>query len=626
MAPGPGGIFLADALRPRKVSEFENAEELRQYLIRMVSLQRERNQSGIIADFSRQDFHGDLKFARIGSGSIGGKARGIAFINALLARSDLCAKFPGVNIQIPRTVVVGTDIFDEFVDSNDLHGISRQRLSDKEIVQRFRQGRFPPGFLKDLKALLEQVHFPLAVRSSSLLEDSQFQPFAGLYSTYMLANNDNSGDARLRQLLQAIKYIFASAFFRDAILYSEATGNRPEEEKMAVIIQQLAGRRYGHYFYPTFSGVAQSYNFYPMGYMKPEEGIAMAALGLGRTVVEGGNTVRFSPRFPRVNPQFTSLKELLNSSQHDFYALDLHRGSGTLEAQEAGTLVRLPLTVAEEHGTLNFVGSTFSAPDNRLYDGLHHQGLRVVTFANILKHGVFPLAEILSELLRMAEKGMGTAAEIEFAVNLDPRRETKDEFHFLQVRPLVLTDSLVDINTEQMTPDEALCYSEHVLGNGIFRVELVLWVDPGDFAPERSRQVAELVGQENARLAREGERCLLLGPGRWGSSDPWLGIPVTWPQISQALAVIEVGDSRFNAEPSQGSHFFQNLTSMRIGYFTVHPKYPRDWINWELLRRQPLVRKWDCLRLSRPQKPLVVSMDGRSGKGVISLENINEDF
>ncbi len=614
-----GEFVLVDTLRPRKVNEFRDSEELRDYLIQCISRQRELSQRGQIGEYSRTHFNQKLDFSRIGKGSLGGKARGLAFVNALLAQHNLEHKFPDVRIRIPQSFGVSTDVFDQFVLDNNLQDVIQNGLSDAEIIEHFQQGRFSDEFREDMRVFVTEVRYPLAVRSSSLREDSQFQPFAGLYHTYMLANNAPDTEVRLEQLLKAIKLIYASAFFEEAVMYSDATAHRWEEEKMAVILQKLSGRRYGGYFYPVLSGVAQSWNFYPVSYMKPEDGIVLLALGLGRTVVEGGTTVRFAPRYPRLPAGYGSIDEMVSNSQREFFALDMSSGNRQLQVDEVDTLASLQLDVAEADDTLNLVGSVYSAADNRVYDGVHREGTRLVTCAAILKHKQQPLPEILQEILRITERGMGTSVEIEFAYDIDPEGVEKPQFTLLQVRPLVLDDNLIEVEVVAADRQDTLCWSEHVLGNGSYQLDKLLWVELDQFEPENSRSVADDIAALNQKLLDSNEHCLLIGPGRWGSTDPWLGIPVTWPHICQARAIIEVGMPEISSDPSQGSHFFQNLTSMRIGYFTVHPRYPDDWINWKWLRKQPVAASKGCVRLTRLKTPLTVRMDGRSGCGVIEI-------
>ncbi len=612
-----GEFELAESLRPRQVSEFNDAEALRRFLIACISEQRDLKQRGQIGEFSRLHFNPKLDFSRIGQGSLGGKARGIAFINTLLQRHNLQEHFPGIGIGIPQTFCIGTNPFDDFINDNELQDVIQSDMSNAEICSAFLGGRFRDEFREDLQVFVKEIHYPLAVRSSSLREDLQFQPFAGLYHTYMLPNNQRDPADRLEQLLQAIKLVYASAFFREAVMYGNATAHRWEEEKMAIILQRVAGRRLGDHFYPTLSGVAQSWNFYPVSYMKPEDGSAQLALGLGRTVVEGGTTVRFAPRYPRLPAGYGSLEEMRLNSQNQFYAIDMNSGDRPLTAGDDETLATLPLSVAEADGVLNSVGSVFSTSDNRVYDGVNREGVRLVTCANILKHRQYPLPEILADVLRIAERGMGTSVELEFAFDVDPAGEAEPQFTLLQVRPLVLDDARIEVEVGEQGRGRALCWSEHVLGNGSYFLDRVLWVDPERFKPESSVDTAAVVATFNQQLLERNERCLLIGLGRWGSRDPWLGLPVTWPEICQAQTIIEVGLPDLNPEPSQGSHFFQNLTSMRVGYFTVHPRYPDDWIDWDWLRSQPEATVRDAVCLTRLEQPLEVRMDGRSGQGVI---------
>lgn len=607
---------LARKLRPRKVAEFETPEDLRRDLLASIAEYRREQSETLVADFDPETFDPTANFfTRVGGGSLGGKARGLAFVRFMLNYHGATRRFPGVNINVPQAMVLATDVFDEFLDSNDLRGFALECQDDDELHRRFLAGRLPYRVIESLEVFLEGVRWPLAVRSSSLLEDSQYQPFTGVYETFMLPNVSPSRDERLDQLVTAILRVYASTFTRHAKDYLRATPYRMEQEKMAVVIQRVVGAAHDKRFYPDFSGVARSRNFYPMAPLRSEDGIAVVALGMGRGVVDGERCLAFCPRAPRNITQFSSVEDILANSQREFWAIEL----GAHDDPEADAMreSRFTLDVAEGDGTLYALGSTYSHENHAVYDGLSRAGVRLVTFAPILKHGVFPMAEVLDLLLDLGQRGMNRPAEIEFAARLSNRDDVPHEFAFLQMRPLTLAneDETPDVNE----PDVAKLVVESpcVLGNGTIRdVRDVVVVDFHRFDRSKSRDAAAEVARFNARLLGEGRPYLLIGVGRWGSTDPWLGIPVTWDQISGARAIVESGFRDFRVQPSQGSHFFQNLTSFQIGYFTVNAGEGRvDW-DW-LSERTPASEGAGLVKHLRFDEPVVVLMDGRRGRGVI---------
>lgn len=607
---------LAEQLRPQKVAEFADSEELRERLIASISDYRSERDRAVVADFRPERLE-DSAIIRIGGGSLGGKARGLAFINRLLYESNVSARFPGQRIVVPEAVVLGTDIFESFLDRNQLRRFAIEATRNTDTLDRFLGAPFPDSVLRDLRVFLERVRVPLAVRSSGLLEDSANQPFAGIYRTFMLPNNDPDLDTRLVQLVAAIKHVYASTFSRDAKSFLRVTHYRLEEERMAVIVQRIVGAAHGPRFYPTLSGVARSQNFYPVPPQKAEDGIVAAALGMGRTVVEGGACVRFSPRDPRRPMGFGSIDEMLQHSQREFYALDLERSPGGL-GQEGQELTRYGLAQAEQDGTLQDVGSTYVPDNDRVYDDVERQGVRLVTLAPMLAHGRFPLAEMLDAMLEIGGRGIGGPVEIEFAVNLAVRRGRKPEFGFLQLRPLAASAETEALEIGDVKSSQVLCRSSRVLGNGKVEglLDLVV-VDPAEFDRSNSRRTAEAVAELNEELVSEERPFLLIGVGRWGSSDPFLGIPVGWSQIHGARVIVEAGLRDLSVEPSQGSHFFQNLTSCNVGYFTVNPQAGRGYVDWDWLRAQPTVRRLDAARRIRLERPVTVKMDGRRGEGVV---------
>jgi CheY-like chemotaxis protein len=606
---------VAQKLRPRKLSDFESHEHLRRDLIQSIAEYRREQTEVLIGDFHRSNFQAtDASFLRLGSGSLGGKGRGLAFIRHLLHKFRLNANYSDVRIVVPPSVILATDIFDQFMAENKLLNFAMSDRSDEDIVERFLLASLPEEVVEDLCVLLEQMRYPLAVRSSSLLEDSQYQPFAGVYETFMLSNQHPSLDVRLAQLQEAIKRVYASVFNRHAKAYVQATSFRLEEEKMAVVIQRVVGTIHGQKFYPEFSGVVRSRNFYPAAPMKPEDGIAAVGLGLGRTVVEGGKCVRFCPRYPKHMLQFSSVEEILANTQSNFWALELDGAHQSNKLRE----VQFPLKEAERDGTLYMSGSTFCADNHAVYDGIGRPGSRVVTFAPILKHGLFPLALILQELSAIGEKALGRPVEIEFAVRLPRNDEDVAEFGVLQMRPLVLSRELEDVAINDVPADQTICQSNRVLGNGRTReLHDAVVVDFHRFERAKSQEVAQAVAYFNHRMVDRRAPYLLIGVGRWGSNDPWLGIPVTWDQIAGAKVIVEAGFRDFRVTPSQGSHFFQNLTSFQVGYFTVNPDAGEGFIDWEWLASQPAEEERDCVRHIHLAEPLEAVMNGKAGKGAI---------
>lgn len=609
---------LAASLRPRKVSEFKDPEELREYLVQSISHFRAESQRGVVADFSRRHFDTSSAFVRIGGGSLGGKGRGLAFMNSILYRYGVNNRFQGTLIQVPPTAVVGTNVFDTFMRQGDLREKAFGDADDAEIVNHILEAKLPPEIYGDLEAFLEQVRYPLAVRSSSLLEDSQFQPFAGVYATYMLANNHEDLKVRLDQLCDAIKLVYASAYSRAAKSYIEATSNRIEEEKMAVIIQQMVGQQYENFDYPHFSGVAHSSNFYPSSGMEPTDGVAAVALGLGRMVVEGGQSLRFSPVHPGVLPQFSTVDDWLKLSQRNFYAVDVSNPDAYPTARDDFNLALLDLSDAERHGTLDPIGSVYSPENNAIYDGIHRSGARLVSFAHVLKSDLFPLAEILKLLLELGRRTMSAEVEIEFAVVLGDGELNPHQFGFLQIRPLAAGYEAPDISEGQLNSDNALVSTSVALGNGrMDQIKDIVYVPRANFDRGATEDIAAEIDRFNRGFVNEARPYILLGPGRWGSADRWLGIPVRWDQISGARVIVETDLEDFKVTPSQGTHFFQNLTSFQVGYLTVNAGKGESRLDWEWLDAQPAQQEGKFVRHLRLTDPLTVLIDGRSRKGVI---------
>jgi len=635
---------LAAKLRPRKVSDFTGPEHLRSDLIESINEYRREQSEVLIGDFRADTFMpSESSFLRIGSGSLGGKARGLAFVRHLLRKSRITRRFPGVRVSVPPAVVLATDVFDQFVTENNLLDFALNCDDDAEIQRRFLEAPLAIALTEDLKSFLAEVHHPLAVRSSSLLEDSQYQPFTGVYETFMLGNQETDPDARLLALGEAIRRVYASTFSRHAKSYVRATPYRLEEEKMAVILQQVVGMQHGPRFYPDFSGVVRSRNYYPVPPMTFEDGIAAVALGLGRAVVDGGKCLTFCPRYPQNLVQFSSVEDILHNSQSEFWALEL---DGATDGRPGHWHEkRFKLHAAEKDGTLLALASTYSRDNHAVYDGVSRPGSRVVTFAPMLKHGTFPLAEILDVLVRAGEDALGHPVEIEFAVRLPqpsaensatafPSRDAASrvsgrsptpapntqiaEFGFLQIRPLTLSRNTEDLALDDVRPEQLICQSSKVLGNGrIDDLHDIVVVDSQRFERSRSQEVAAAVARLNRRLNEENRPYLLIGVGRWGSTEPWLGIPVEWDEISGARVIVEAGFRDFRVTPSQGSHFFQNLTAFQVGYFTVNPDAGEGSVDWQWLTEQPSVEEHGCVRHLQFTEPIRVVMNSRTSQGVI---------
>jgi len=606
---------LAERFRPRKLDEFESPDHLRAHLLEMLDEFRRERQRSVIAEFDRARFEPEATITRIGTGSLGGKARGVAFANRILHASGFDERFPEVEIFMPPSVVLATGIFEEFLAYEGLRDFAIGSVPDELVLQRFLEAPFPRRGVSDLREFLLRVKYPLAVRSSSLLEDSLTQPFAGVYETCMLPNNDLELDTRWNQLASAVKRVYASAFTERAKAYLSMTSYRLEEEKMAVMIQELVGNQHQNRFYPDFAGVARSYNFYPEPGHAAEDGVVAVGLGMGQTVVGGHSCLRFNPRHPRQIVSFSSVKDALDSAQREFFALDLtrHRRESNL-----GGVQRHPIDVAEQDGPLAWLGSTYLPDDQRIVDGIGRSGVRLVTFAQVLKHGAFPLAEILRELLARCSEGTGGPVEIEFAGSVAGAGRPRGLFALLQMRPLAMSREREQVKIGDVSDAELVCRSTKVLGNGrIDDIRDLVIVDIESFERRKSSQVALQVARFDAILRKEGRPYLLVGVGRWGSSDPHLGIPVGWSQIAGARVIVEAGFKDFKVTPSQGTHFFQNLTSSNTGYLTVNPDSGDGYLDWEWLSRLEAVDATEYVRHARLERPLVVTLNGHLGQGII---------
>jgi CheY-like chemotaxis protein len=601
--------------------DFADIDEIKRYLFDTISDFRMVKGRGIIAEFNKESFDEYVFFARIGSGSLGGKARGLAFINSLLKRNRLLDRFENVLITIPRTVVLTTDVFTEFMEENNLYGIALSDKSDEEILNRFVCARLPFRIHENMAAFISVNKRPLAIRSSSLLEDSQYQPFAGIYSTYMVPKIADDRKM-IEQLSNAIKCVYASVFFRDSKNYMTATSNMIDEEKMGIILQEVCGNTYGNRFYPAISGVARSINYYPIAPEKSEDGVVDIAYGLGKYIVDGGLTLRFSPSYPQKIIQLSSVDMALRETQKFFYALDLSENSFFPSVDDGINILKLPVKEAENDAGLRFAASTFDMQNNLIRDGMTFPGKRIITFANVLKYNKFPLAEILRTLLDVGQKEMNLPVEIEFAVNLDVPKGMPGIFNFLQIRPIVDNKETVNANLEDVRPDETIIYSTSALGNGIIcGIHDLVYVKPATFNPLNNNDIANKIEKLNHEFHSAARNYVLVGPGRWGSSDPSLGIPVRWPQISAARVIVESGLSHYRIDPSQGTHFFHNLTSFRVGYFTVNPFINEGFFDAGYLEGLPKVYEDEHLCHIRFETALEIKIDGKKSIGVVFKPN-----
>ena len=598
--------------------DFTSVEEMRRFLYVAISSFRLGKGRGVIAKFDKSSFDEYQIFSRIGEGSIGGKARGLAFINRIIKNNKLFNRFPDVLITIPRTVVLSTDIFDEFMDHNNLYSAALSDLPDNEILQKFLNAELPGHVYQDFYAYLAvSRNHPIAVRSSSKLEDSHYQPFAGVYSTYMIPR---LGDNKLmvKALSDAIKEVYASVFYKASKAYMTATSNVIDEEKMGIVLQEVCGNRHGDIFYPTFSGVARSINYYPIGSEKAEDGIANVAFGLGKLIVEGGLSLRFCPKIPKKILQLSSPEAALRDTQKEFRALDLNINSFIPSTDDGINIPRIDIKNANNDAAMKYIASTYDHSNNILRDGIMGQGKRIITFAGILQHNLFPLAEILSTLLDLGQREMNNPIEIEFAGNLETPAGTPGIFSFLQLRPIVHSDDTFNINIENVKPQETILFSESALGHGIFKgIYDLVYVKPESFNPSQNQNLALTIDNINSTFIKQGKGYVLIGPGRWGSTDPWLGIPVKWAQISAARLIVESGLKNYRIDPSQGTHFFQNLTSFGVGYFTINPFINEGFYDVDYLNRLTTEYEDSFIRHVRFDKPLDIKIDGKRHKGVI---------
>lgn len=606
----------AEVLKRVDVSDYKDMDEARKLIFDLIVQYRRMKNSGVVAVYQKERFDEYSNFARIGDGSLGGKGRGLAFIGAMVKRYPKL-EHDHFAVTIPKTVVICTDIFDEFMETNELYPVALSDVDDETILKYFLRASLPARLIEDLMAFFDVVKSPIAVRSSSLLEDSHYQPFAGIYSTYMVPKLEDKYDM-LRTLSDAIKAVYASVFYRDSKAYMTATSNLIDQEKMAIVLQEVVGNRYNDRFYPTISGVARSLNFYPIGNEKAEDGIANIALGLGKYIVDGGQTLRFSPRHPHNILQMSTMDFALRETQTRFYALDLKNLADQFSVDDSFNLLRLNLKDADADGSLKFIVSTYDPYDQVIRDGYYPGGRKILSFVNVLQHEVFPLADTLDQILHVGQDEMGRPIEIEFAVNIDPQNLGFATFYLLQVRPIVDNKEVMEEDLTLVEQEDTILTSTSVLGHGIVTdVQDIIYVKTGAFCSSNNQSIAYDIEKMNRQFTGEEKNYVLVGPGRWGSSDSWLGIPVKWPHISNARVIVECGLENYRVDPSQGTHFFQNLTSFGVGYFTINPFKGDGWFDEGYLNSLPAVEETEYLRHVRFDKPAVIKMDGKKSLGVV---------
>ena len=610
---------VAEFLRPITWNSLQDVDAHRKIIFEAIVKYRKMKNQGVVAVFRRDRFDRYSNFARIGDGSLGGKGRGLAFIDNLVKHHPEFEEFENARVAIPKTIVLCTDVFDEFMDTNNLYQIALSDADDDVILRYFLKAKLPDRLVEDFFTFFDVVKSPLAIRSSSLLEDSHYQPFAGIYNTYMIPYLDDKYEM-LRMLSDAIKGVYASVYFRDSKAYMQATSNVIDQEKMAVILQEVVGNQYGDRYYPSMSGVARSLNYYPIGDEKAEEGIVNLALGLGKYIVDGGMTLRFSPYHPNQVLQTSEMEIALKETQTRFYALDLRNAGHDFSIDDGFNLLKLHVKEAEKDGALNYIASTYDPYDQIIRDGLYPGGRKVITFANILQHDVFPLPRILQLALKYGEQEMRRPVEIEFAATMSREKDKTGTFYLLQIRPIVDTKEMLDEDLTAIPDDQVLLRSNNSLGHGIMNeIHDIIYVKTDDYSASHNQEIAWEIEKLNQQFLDEGRNYVLVGPGRWGSSDTWLGIPVKWPHISAARVIVEAGLTNYRVDPSQGTHFFQNLTSFGVGYFTINAFMNDGVYNQEFLNAQPAVHETKYLRHVHFHQPMVVKMDGKKKLGVVLM-------
>lgn len=609
---------VANMFKFMRAEHFNDLTEVRNFIHDALADYRRNSGRGVIAKFYRNNFDSYVMFARIGEGSIGGKARGLAFIDALLKNNKMHHRYPGVFVTIPKTVVISTDVFDEYMESNNLYDIALSDADDDAILKEFVKASLPLYLIQDLEKYIDVVDKPVAVRSSSLLEDSHYQPFAGVYNTIMLPINGGKSKS-LKKLADAIKSVYASVYFKASKSYMSATKNVIDEEKMAIVLQEVCGEAYGDFFMPSFAGVTRSVNFYPIGDEKSEDGVVEIALGLGKQIVEGGgNNLRFSPDSPSKMLQLSTPELALSSTQKQFYALDLNQEHFHPSTNEGMNLVHLSTRQLPKHQTMRMMLSTYDLHAKMLRDTYEDKGKKIVTFAHILKYNKMPLTQIIKDILDLGQINMNKPIEIEFAVNLNKNEQGDVTFNLLQIRPIVESSDSQVIEFEEVVQEDTIIYSDSSMGNGIYTgIRDVVYVKPENFQSANNLKLPPIIEKINDMYVKEDKNYVLVGPGRWGSSDHWLGIPVIWPQISQSKIIVESGLHNYRIDPSQGTHFFQNLTSFSVGYLTINPYIKQGFYDYEFLNNREAFYEDEYIRVVRFDEDLVIKLDGKSSRAVI---------
>jgi hypothetical protein len=614
-----GEIQLAREIAPKKISDFEDSDSLRDYLVNIIKRLKYEKNKGKIVEFDETLILEESNIIQLSSGALGGKGRGLAFIHTLIYNFDISHYVPGINIKAPRTYIIGTDEFEDFLDNNNLRDKIYSQTNYDKIKRLFVEGNLSPALEKKLRVILEKINKPLAVRSSGLFEDSLLQPFAGIFETYLLPNCNDDIEVRLKQLTDAIKLVYASVFSDTARSYIRAINYKIEEERMAVIIQEVVGEQYENTYYPHISGVSQSYNYYPYGHMQPEDGFAVIAVGLGRYVVEGEKAFRFSPKYP--NLENNSPRDQYLNSQVEFIAVDLNKKVFNLLEGETAGLVRSGIDDAERHGVIKHCASVYSPENRTIYPGIDRAGPRIINFADILKYDYIPLAKSLIDILDIVKEALGTPVEIEFAIDLDKDKDYKASFYLLQIKPIIGAAHDYEVNMDEIDKSRMLLYTDKSMGNGIINnIRDVIYVNRDTFDKSKTIEITAEIGAFNNEMRKTDSQYILLGPGRWGTRDRWIGIPVTWPQICNAKVIIETSFDDFPLDASYGSHFFHNVTSMNVGYFSIQHNQKNSLINWDVLKKQKIVKHRKYVTHVRFENNLTVKMDGKKRISVITWE------
>lgn len=609
---------IAEVIKAHRFASLEEAPAVRKLIFDLIVKYRKMKNRGVVAVFHKDRFDRYSNFARIGRGSLGGKGRGLAFIDSIIKKNPICDNFDGVTLSIPRTVVLCTDVFDEFMESNGLYPLALSDIPDDQILARFLEAKLPERLREDFLALFDVVDKPLAIRSSSLLEDSHYQPFAGIYSTYMIPHIEDR-EKMLRLLTDAIKGVYASVFYADSKAYMTATSNVIDQEKMAVIIQEVVGAEHNGYYYPSFSGVGRSLNYYPINDEKAEDGVAEVAVGLGKYIVDGGLSLRFSPRHPDKVLQTSTLDLALRDTQTRLYGLNMREVDSNFTVDDGFNIAKIKVQDAAETGAMKYMVSTFDYRDQVIRDSEWGEGRRVVTFANVLQHKVYPLAEMIDFMLTTGSEAMNRPVEIEFAGMINVNETGKGQLYWLQIRPIIDRKDLLDESVLSIPDDQVILKSNTALGHGnIENVDTIVYVRPENFSSFNNPLIAREIEKINRQYTERGEGYILVGPGRWGSSDTALGIPVKWPHISSARLIVESSLSNYRIEPSQGTHFFQNLTSFGVGYFTINPSSHDGVYDIDYLDSCPAVYESESVRIVKFDSPLPIGISGTKGIGVVA--------